>query len=120
MNKGAVLLSVLGLAAGFLAGYVLFKDSGTAESAVQKIDKTPLFYRNPMNPEITSPVPAKGSMGMDYIPVYAGEGGDADPGTVRIDPAIQANIGLRTAVAEWQQCQAQEGHAEQGGSGHVK
>ncbi len=30
-----------------------------------------LFYRNPMNPAITSPAPAKDEMGMDYIPVYA-------------------------------------------------
>lgn len=30
-----------------------------------------LFYRNPMNPAITSPTPAKDEMGMDYIPVYA-------------------------------------------------
>ncbi len=29
-----------------------------------------LFYRNPMNPAITSPAPAKDEMGMDYIPVY--------------------------------------------------
>ena len=35
-------------------------------------EKAPLFYRNPMNPAITSPVPAKDEMGMDYIPVYAG------------------------------------------------
>lgn len=34
-----------------------------------------LFYRNPMNPAITSPVPAKDEMGMDYLPVYADEGG---------------------------------------------
>jgi len=32
-----------------------------------------LFYRNPMNPTVTSPVPAKDSMGMDYVPVYAEE-----------------------------------------------
>ncbi|MEW6237999.1 MAG: efflux RND transporter periplasmic adaptor subunit [Candidatus Omnitrophota bacterium] len=32
-----------------------------------------LFYRNPMDPTITSPVPAKDSMGMDYVPVYADE-----------------------------------------------
>lgn len=31
------------------------------------------FFRNPMNPEVTSPVPAKDSMGMDYVPVYADE-----------------------------------------------
>ncbi|RJO66563.1 MAG: efflux RND transporter periplasmic adaptor subunit [Myxococcales bacterium] len=29
-----------------------------------------LFYRNPMDPTITSPTPAKDSMGMDYVPVY--------------------------------------------------
>ena len=30
-----------------------------------------LYYRNPMDPGITSPVPAKDHMGMDYVPVYA-------------------------------------------------
>ena len=29
-----------------------------------------LFYRNQMNPEITSPVFKKDEMGMDYLPVY--------------------------------------------------
>ena len=28
-----------------------------------------LFYRNPMDPSISSPVPAKDEMGMEYIPV---------------------------------------------------
>ncbi|MBI5575180.1 MAG: efflux RND transporter periplasmic adaptor subunit [Deltaproteobacteria bacterium] len=32
-----------------------------------------LFYRHPMNPGVTSPVPAKDEMGMDYIPVYEDE-----------------------------------------------
>ena len=26
-----------------------------------------LYYRNPMNPEVTSPVPMKDQMGMDYV-----------------------------------------------------
>ncbi len=30
-----------------------------------------LYYRNPMNPAVTSPVAMKDSMGMDYVPVYA-------------------------------------------------
>ncbi len=62
----------------------------------------PLFYRNPMNPEITSPVPAQDEMGMDYIPVYP-EGNAAtgtSAGTVRIDPTIVQNIGVRTTVAQ--------------------
>ena len=32
-----------------------------------------IYYRNPMNPAITSPVPTKDPMGMDYIPVYKDE-----------------------------------------------
>jgi len=38
------------------------------EKSLEK--KKALFYRNPMNPSITSKVPAKDEMGMDYIPVY--------------------------------------------------
>jgi RND family efflux transporter MFP subunit len=32
-----------------------------------------LFYRSPMDPTITSPVPAKDTMGMDFVPVYEDE-----------------------------------------------
>ena len=63
-------------------------------------EREPVFYRHPMNPEITSPVPAKGSMGMDYIAVYAEDIEDtALAGTVRIDSVVQQNIGVRTARA---------------------
>lgn len=61
----------------------------------------PLYYRHPMNPQVTSPVPARDDMGMDYIPVYAdGARSDAPPGTVTIDPVTVQNIGVRTAAAE--------------------
>jgi membrane fusion protein, copper/silver efflux system len=43
---------------------------GKAVSTERKI----LFYRNPMDPAVTSPVPQKDAMGMDFIPVYAEEG----------------------------------------------
>ena len=43
--------------------------AGPAMSGEREI----LFYRNPMTPTITSPVPAKDEMGMDYVPVYADE-----------------------------------------------
>jgi membrane fusion protein, copper/silver efflux system len=32
--------------------------------------RTPLFYRHPMRPDVTSPEPAKDEMGMAYVPVY--------------------------------------------------
>src|SRR5262249_56451164 len=35
--------------------------------------RTIAFYRHPMRPDVTSPVPAKDEMGVDYVPVYADE-----------------------------------------------
>jgi len=59
-------------------------------------DRKILFYRNPMNPNVTSPVPAKDSMGMDYVPVYADE---ATPETSLEDlaPIVVSEPGLRLA-----------------------
>ncbi|MCH7665208.1 MAG: efflux RND transporter periplasmic adaptor subunit [Acidobacteria bacterium] len=48
--------------------------SMTAEGAEER---EILFYRNPMDPTISSPVPTQDEMGMDYLPVYADEGGVA-------------------------------------------
>jgi membrane fusion protein, copper/silver efflux system len=58
-----------------------------------------LYYRNPMGLPDTSLVPKKDSMGMDYIPVYAGEGGDTVPGTVNISPERIQMLGVRTEAA---------------------
>ena len=58
-----------------------------------------LYYRNPMGLPDTSPVPKKDSMGMDYIPVYADEGGGAVPGTVTISPERIQMLGVRTEAA---------------------
>ncbi len=63
-------------------------------------DKKPLFYRNPMNPAVTSPVPAKDDMGMDYIPVYADADTSSGPsGTVKIDPVLIQKMGVRIGMA---------------------
>lgn len=60
-----------------------------------------LYYRNPMGQPDTSPVPKKDPMGMDYLPVYADEGGGAeDDGAVKISLARLQKLGVATAVAE--------------------
>ncbi len=75
MNKQIVMIAILvALAVGGGGGY--WFASRMAADAVNTVgnaeeDRKPLFYRNPMNPAITSPVPAQDEMGMDYIPVYA-------------------------------------------------
>jgi len=57
-----------------------------------------IYYRNPMNPKDTSPVPAKDSMGMDYIPVYEdNSSANKDAGTtVSISAERQQLIGIQT------------------------
>lgn len=59
-----------------------------------------LFYRNPMGLPDTSPVPKKDSMGMDYLPVYAGEEPESEPGTVVLPPEKIQLLGVRTEQAE--------------------
>lgn len=63
-----------------------------------------LFYRSPMDPSVTSPVPAKDSMGMEYVPVYADEASrpaSSVPGlaTVSVNASGIQLAGVRTAVA---------------------
>ena len=71
-----------------------------AGQAKESEERKILFYRSPMNPAITSPVPAKDQMGMDYVPVYADQGASNQPaGTVSIDPVVEQNMGVRTGMA---------------------
>jgi hypothetical protein len=62
-------------------------------------DKRILYYRNPMNPQVTSPVPMKDEMGMDYVAVYEEQGTRAHPG-VYISPEKQQMIGVRKGRIE--------------------
>jgi hypothetical protein len=59
-----------------------------------------LYYRNPMNPEITSPVPMKDEMGMDYVPVYEEEKAKTGPSGVYINPQKQQLIGVTKAKVQ--------------------
>ena len=104
MNSKYTLLlpiAVAALAAGLIGGYWFASlESGVSDVQTDETKPEPLFYRNPMNPEVTSPVPAKDHMGMDYIPVFADDDETGPDGTVSIDPVTVQNIGVRTAVAE--------------------
>jgi len=98
MNKSAIAVATLMLAIGVAVGYWLPGSDRPLVEAEANIKK-PLFYRNPMNPAITSPVPAKDSMGMDYVPVYADNETPDVVGTVKIDPVVVQNMGVRTIKA---------------------
>ena len=59
-----------------------------------------LYYRNPMNPTVTSPVAMKDSMGMDYVPVYEEETTSAQTSGVYISPEKQQLIGVKKSIVE--------------------
>jgi len=117
MNKQIIFTAVIMLALGSGFGYWLankpghettqIHDTATNDSPSKiqskiKNKKDPLYYRHPMDPSITSPVPAQGSMGMDYIPVYADISSviKEPVGTVTLDADVAYNIGVRTSVAK--------------------
>ena len=93
-----VILAVLAaLAAGWMLGRANHDEgatrmTGTATPAERKL----LYYRNPMGLPDTSPIPKKDPMGMDYIPVYAGEEGADDAGVVTVSPGRMQTLGVRT------------------------
>lgn len=110
MNKStlstAIIMLGLGIGIGaFLSDQknVITETEGGLSPVVsaKNNNENPLFYRNSMNPSVTSPVPAKDSMGMDYVAVYAEDNKEeAVLGTVKIDPVMVQNIGVRTAFAK--------------------
>lgn len=71
--------------------------SKTEQKTEQGKSKKILFYRNPMNPAVTSPVPMKDSMGMDYVPVYEEETAE---GGIYISPEKQQLIGVKKEKVE--------------------
>ncbi len=84
----------------------LFDEPNDAKSTPSK-ERTIIFYRNPMDPSITSPSPAKDEMGMDYVPVYSDEIGISASGsasveglaTIRVGEEALRLSGVQTAVA---------------------
>ncbi|GJL73058.1 MAG: copper transporter [Nitrosomonas sp.] len=111
MNKPLIIVAVvmlmMGIGGGWLANdymqpAILQHQQDDSQAARSEQNRQPLFYRNPMNPSVTSPVPKKDPMGMDYIPVYADDNGEnvQPAGTVKIDPVVAQNIGVRTAIVK--------------------
>ncbi|MDP2681459.1 MAG: efflux RND transporter periplasmic adaptor subunit [Deltaproteobacteria bacterium] len=89
------LLIAVAIAAG--VGWYFFynKKPQLAEIPVVK-ERKALFYRHPMNPSVTSPVPKKDEMEMDFIPVYEEEAAEAEaPGAVMISTEKIQKIGVK-------------------------
>ncbi len=84
-----------------ICGMDLVKDEVSLSGSVTSqgnSERKILFYRNPMNPKITSPVPMKDSMGMDYVPVYDQSQGES--AQVVINVHKQQLIGVKKDIVK--------------------
>jgi Cu(I)/Ag(I) efflux system membrane fusion protein len=100
MKRSAFVFTVAAVSAavGLSVGAIVFRRPPAAPTASATSERKVLYYRDPMNPSRTSPVPRKDEMGMDYVPVY--EGGDAQErparrGAVHVDPRMAQSSGVR-------------------------
>ncbi|ELR66792.1 Cobalt/zinc/cadmium efflux RND transporter, membrane fusion protein, CzcB family [Photobacterium marinum] len=101
----ATIALLVGGAIGFGANQYLNLHTMSVTSETESAQKAnePLYWVAPMDPNYKRDKPGKSPMGMDLIPVYAEDlaGSDDKPGTVKIDPAVENNLGVKTAPVEW-------------------
>ena len=115
--KTSTTLTTLVIAAAAAGGYLLGSrarapEGGGAPSAASAsaapasqaaVAPKILYYRNPMGMPDTSPTPKKDQMGMDYIPVYAGEDAAAaepeNANAIRVSTEKVQKLGVRTEAA---------------------
>jgi len=101
MNNKTVtlILIIIALAVGVYIGPRIssFAPAGSADGDSNGGEKEILYWVAPMDPNYKRDEPGKSPMGMDLVPVYAGDelSGDA----VTISPAVENNLGVRTAPA---------------------
>ena len=98
------IISLIVLIVGIGIGLVSSRWSSDPDSGVAKdhagSERAILYWKAPMDPNYRRDEPGKSPMGMDLVPVYAGEGGD-DESVVTISPQVVNNLGVRTAKAQY-------------------
>ncbi|MBB3167421.1 efflux RND transporter periplasmic adaptor subunit [Simiduia aestuariiviva] len=90
------------LALGIALGAVVVGlwSSQQVDTSAANAEKQPLYWVAPMDANYRRDGPGKSPMGMDLIPVYDEAATEDAPGTVRISPEVENNLGVRTATAE--------------------
>lgn len=98
-NTTIITILVIALIAGIAIGRWLPTESGLTHSSDGAGERDILYWVAPMDPNFRRDEPGKSPMGMDLTPVYADEV-DAVPGTVKIDPTVVNNLGVRSIAAD--------------------
>lgn len=99
MNRFTVslVLIVLAVVAGYYFGGGFSGDDTTGMGEAQSQEREIIYWVAPMDPNYRRDKPGKSPMGMDLIPVYAGEAEES--GGVTISPSLENSLGVRTEAA---------------------
>jgi Cu(I)/Ag(I) efflux system membrane fusion protein len=98
--------AVVALVMAGIIGYFIARQSvpvaamGGTAAAPQSSGKKVLYWYDPMVPQQHFNHPGLSPMGMQMVPKYAEEGGGGDKSVVRIDPAVEQNLGVRSEVVK--------------------
>jgi Cu(I)/Ag(I) efflux system membrane fusion protein len=101
----AAVAALVLLAAAGAIGYFIARQStstgshGTGATSPSSGKKV-LYWYDPMVPEQHFNHPGKSPMGMEMVPKYADESGGAGQDVVRIDPAVEQNLGVRSEMVK--------------------
>ncbi len=93
-------LSILALAGGMAGGIYLERLYLNPVATNGSDGPEILYWVAPMDANFRRDEPGKSPMGMDLIPVYAGQEPSGDPGEVMLSAAEINAIGVRTALAQ--------------------
>lgn len=90
-----IITLVAGVSIGVVITVLLMQNSAISNNDVSR-DKEPLYWVAPMDSNFRRDKPGKSPMGMDLVPVYEESSNSDSPGTVKINPSVVNNLGVRT------------------------
>ncbi|MFT4732662.1 MAG: Cu(I)/Ag(I) efflux system membrane fusion protein [Gammaproteobacteria bacterium] len=100
-------LLAIGLAVGVTLTVLVFKfilgPNETSSNTKHSAENQPSYWVAPMDPNFRRDKPGLSPMGMDLVPVYennANSGEQDSPGTIKINPNVVNNLGVRTAKVQ--------------------
>ena len=73
----------------------------TNETSTSEAENEPLYWVAPMDKNYRRDKPGLSPMGMELVPVY--KSSESEEGTVVISPAVENNLGVKTAAAKREQ-----------------
>jgi Cu(I)/Ag(I) efflux system membrane fusion protein len=106
---------VIGTAIHYLYPFLLVahynndEQKGTIQNTLAVVEhsegnkREPLYWVAPMDDNYRRDKPGKSPMGMDLVPVYENASDDLGKGTIKINPSVINNLGVRTEKVKYSQ-----------------